>query len=418
METLIQIFWKFVHLTLEIAPYFLVGTIAGASLKSWLPFGVVERHLKPGFRSILAVSVFGGAIPVCSCSMVPVAQAMREKGASLGAIVAFLLVAPVLSPVTVFLTWGWLGPEFTIARIIAAFAGGIAVGTIMERFSSYPAPEPTAQAPAEATPARDSCSSSECSCGQIERNSGRSCSRIAILFSNFVIILKDLWIYLLIGVVASAVLSVVVPKDFLPRLVGTGVIAYVLAAVVGVPVYVCSGEEVPIAKALLDINLAPGATFTFLLSSTGICLPTILMASRFLGRKNAALYAALWFAFAVCAGVVFSVSRPPSPLCPLNPPGLWVPRPPLAPPSSCLSLSLPVSFAPRFPSSHPAFTGGHSGSDSVFSILGPHDSERHGLGRCFVRTRAQHPVKEKIQRMPGEEEISLRFRFGVDHRTY
>ena len=113
---------------MEIAPYFLIGTMAGALLKSWLPFSIVERHLGSGVKSIVAVSILGGALPVCSCSMVPLAQAMREKGAALGAVVAFLLVAPVLSPVTVLLTWGWLGPGFTLARIVAAFGGALIIG--------------------------------------------------------------------------------------------------------------------------------------------------------------------------------------------------------------------------------------------------------------------------------------------------
>jgi len=294
-----EILLQFALLSIEIIPYFLIGTMAGAVLKSWLPFSIVERYLKPGPRSIVAVSILGGAIPVCSCSMVPLAQAMREKGAALGAVVAFLLVAPVLSPVTVFLTWGWLGPGFTMARIIAAFAGAFSIAIIMQRFRSYPHErEPAVSEFCAVTP--------QCACGEdtvLQRSEG---SKIRLYWSNLVMILGDLWVYLLIGIGVSAVLSVMVPRDVIPSLVGTGLRAHVLAAVVGVPIYVCSGEEVPIAKALLEINLTPGATFTFLLSSTGICLPTILMASKFLGKKNAALYALFWFIFAVGAGLVFS----------------------------------------------------------------------------------------------------------------
>jgi uncharacterized membrane protein YraQ (UPF0718 family) len=305
LEKATQILYQFGILSIEIVPYFLLGTMAGALVKSWLPFSVVERYLRPGFRSMVAVSVFGGAIPVCSCSMVPLAQGMREKGASLGAVVAFLLVAPVLSPVTIFLTWGWLGPGFTLGRIVAAFAGALVVGTLMQRFRNYPSLAGAVKADSSAS--IDSCGCTESNVLE-ERGEGggHGVSGIRLYWSNLVTILGDLWAYLLIGIGVSAIVSVLVPSELIPALVGTGLGAHFLAAVVGVPIYVCSGEEVPIAKALLEINLTPGATFTFLLSSTGICLPTVLMASRFLGKKNAALYAAFWFVLAVGAGLIFS----------------------------------------------------------------------------------------------------------------
>ncbi|UCF78921.1 MAG: permease [Candidatus Eiseniibacteriota bacterium] len=306
MEKAIQILLQFGRLSFEIIPYFLVGTMAGALLKSWLPFSIVERYLRPGVKSIVAVSLFGGVVPVCSCSMVPLAQTMKEKGAALGAIVAFLIVAPVLSPVTVFLTWGWLGPGFTVARIVAAFAGALVVGTVMQRVGVYPAANGPGAAPTDCTET-DSCKETDaCGCEKVPAPEADLKSAVRLYWSNMVMILGDLWGYLLIGIAVSAVLSVLVPPELIPSLVGTGVRAHLVAAVVGVPIYVCSGEEVPIAKALLDINLTPGATFTFLLSSTGICLPTILMASKFLGRKNAALYALFWFILAVGAGLLFS----------------------------------------------------------------------------------------------------------------
>jgi uncharacterized membrane protein YraQ (UPF0718 family) len=354
LDKILEIIRQFGLLIIEIAPYFVLGVLAGAVLKSWLPVSVVERYFKPGIKSILALSVLGGLLPVCSCSMVPLAQSMRERGAALGAVVAFLVVAPVLSPVTIVLTWGWLGAQFTLARVVAAFAGAFILGILMERFRSYPF-----KSEAGHVAATDACGDkSVCSCGDDIAGAGTgpsvgtfderttcACgggvgsggalhkdasnnkatrvrgedigcgdrvrevsakSEFSLLYSNLVMILKDLWGYLLIGIAISAVVSVLVPRDLIPSLVGNGPLAYLLAAVVGVPTYVCSGEEVPIAKALLNINLPAGATFTFLLSVTGICLPTILMASKFLGKRNAALYALFWFVFSICAGLVFS----------------------------------------------------------------------------------------------------------------
>jgi uncharacterized membrane protein YraQ (UPF0718 family) len=122
-------------------------------------------------------------------------------------------------------------------------------------------------------------------------------------------ILRSITPYFLLGMLIAGVLSALLPEDAVPRYLGgsSGVATYLLAAIVGIPLYVCEGEEVPITYALIARGLGPGPALTFLLGSVGTCIPTILMARKIIGDRATALYAVFWFVFVISAGVLFQV---------------------------------------------------------------------------------------------------------------
>jgi uncharacterized protein len=87
-----------------------------------------------------------------------------------------------------------------------------------------------------------------------------------------------------------------------------GVWAFALAAIVGIPLYVCEGEEVPLTAGLLAAGLGPGPSLTFLLGSVGTCVPTLLMSRGILGDRATSFYLAFWIAFAIGVGAVYQAS--------------------------------------------------------------------------------------------------------------
>jgi len=132
-------------------------------------------------------------------------------------------------------------------------------------------------------------------------------SRWGELARNARRILRTVVPYFLAGMLVAAVLSALVPEDAVPDLLGgsTGVWAFALAAAVGIPLYVCEGEEVPLTVGLLAAGLGPGPSLTFLLGSVGTCVPTLLMSRRILGERATAFYLAFWIAFAISVGAAY-----------------------------------------------------------------------------------------------------------------
>ena len=295
MEQLAAVVATFADLMLTVLPWFALGTLTAAAMETFVPTALAQRVLTG--RSGLPTAVTAGAVlPGCSCTTMPLAAGLSGMaGPQVGTLTAFVFVSPLLSPITVLLTLSLLGWEMTAARVVAALGGSLAIGLIINRFG----PAPVRGGSQLADSCRDRC----CDPSPSERRSGswielgRSARRI----------LRSVVPYFLIGMLAAAVLSALVPEDAAPSLLGDagGLSAFALAAAVGIPLYVCEGEEVPLTVGLLAAGLGPGPSLTFLLGSVGTCVPTLLMSRGILGERATAFYLAFWIVFAIGVGAVY-----------------------------------------------------------------------------------------------------------------
>ncbi len=289
---------EFLTLTWLVLPYFLAGAAFGAALDVFVKPEFALKHLGGGWLSMAKASILGMVMPGCSCATMPMAEGLRRKGADLGTITSFLLASPLVSPQTLVLTWALLGWKFTVARVLAAFCGAMMIGAIflwLERnkpgFLDIPAPVPEKK-----------CGSGCCG------SAGEEDGEPKKFWPVFIDILKDLGKYFVIGMVIASLLTVLIPPDAIPRYIGSsGPLAYLTAVLLGVPLYVCEGEEIPLTLSLLKLGLGPGPAFAFLLGSVGTCLPTMIMSQKLIGRRGLMVYAAWWLLFALGAGLLFSL---------------------------------------------------------------------------------------------------------------
>lgn len=300
MGIFLRILTEFASLTLTVLPYFALGVLAGALLKSYARQERITRHMEGNALSVFWASLAGALLPGCACATMPMAQGLVGK-ARLGTITAFIMISPLLSPITLSLTYAMLGWEMTAARLILPFIGSMGLGLLLNALEAAKVGGFSMPGPAASASARPACGPScapGCEDEEIKPN----------LFRNLGGILRDLAPYFLLGMGIAAVVTVVIPEDAIPNLLGggSGPAAYALAAVVGIPLYVCEGEEVPITFALMQKGLGAGPAFTFLLASVGTCIPTILMAQKVIGRHATAIYVLAWIVFAVGSGVVFT----------------------------------------------------------------------------------------------------------------
>lgn len=289
---------EFLTLTWLVLPYFLAGAAFGAALDVFVKPEFALKHLGGGWLSMAKASILGMVMPGCSCATMPMAEGLRRKGADLGTVTSFLLASPLVSPQTLVLTWALLGWKFTVARVLAAFCGAMMIGAIflwLERnkpgFLDIPAPVPEKK-----------CGSGCCG------SAGEEDGEPKKFWPVFIDILKDLGKYFVIGMVIASLLTVLIPPDAIPRYIGSsGPLAYLTAVLLGVPLYVCEGEEIPLTLSLLKLGLGPGPAFAFLLGSVGTCLPTMIMSQKLIGRRGLMVYAAWWLLFALGAGLLFSL---------------------------------------------------------------------------------------------------------------
>lgn len=303
MDSLLAVTEEFGELMRTVLPWFAVGTLTAALIETFVPVAWAERTL--GGRSGLPAAVTAGAVlPGCSCTTMPLAAGLSGlAGARVGTLTAFVFVSPLLSPITVLLTLSLLGWEMTTARVLASLGGSLVIGLIINRYETHFRPQRRLLPVAGGSPEADRCCAAACQptagestpnrWGEFTRSTGR--------------ILRSVVPYFLAGMLVAAVLSALVPEDAVPELLGgsSGVWAFALAAAVGIPLYVCEGEEVPLTVGLLAAGLGPGPSLTFLLGSVGTCVPTLLMSRGILGERATAFYLAFWIAFAISVGATY-----------------------------------------------------------------------------------------------------------------
>ena len=302
MRTVGDFVSRFGSLALSVLPWLAVGVLAAAAIQSLVPERWMARLL--GGRRGLAVAIATGALmPGCSRTTMPLAIGLRRMaGQRLGNLTALIFVAPLLSPITITLTWSVLGWRMTIARVIASLAGATVLGALINRyerwFEPHPRPMPIMGA------AVDDCETGACSPDNTEL------APLRRLTDNTLRITRRVLPYFVGGIALAALLSTVIPEDTIPKLVGgaAGPFAYLVAAVAGAPLYVCQGEEVPLTYAVLATGLASGPALTFLLGSVGMCLPTVIMSRAILTPRVTYTYVPFWIAFTILSGFLFQLT--------------------------------------------------------------------------------------------------------------
>lgn len=280
-------------------PWFAIGTLSAAIAVAFIPPRWTAATLS-GRRGLPVAITAGAVLPGCSCTTMPLAAGIRGMaGPQIGTLTAFIFVSPLLSPITIALTWSLLGWEMSLARVIAALGGSAVLGLAINRFQArFAAPLPPM---AGADPSYDAC----CDDGSCTEPGSVSGSARHRLLGSLASILRSVTPYFLLGMAVAAVLSTAVPENAIPEVLGdsSGLAAFALAAVVGIPLYVCEGEEVPLTYGLVTAGLGAGPAFTFLLGSVGTCILTLLMSRGIVGPRATHIYLGFWIAFAVLAGL-------------------------------------------------------------------------------------------------------------------
>lgn len=257
-------------ITLELAPWLLLGAVIAGVLHVALPPGFVKRAFV-GRRGVLTAVALGVPLPLCSCGVIPAGLGLKKDGASDGAAVGFLISTPQTGVDSVLVSASFLGWPFAIFKLLAAGLTGLVGGWITDAVT-------TEQSAGEAPKA---CSKSE---PPKQRTLGAA-------WAHAVDVLRSIWKWLAFGVLLSAFITTVLPPSWLASVGGDNhLLALGLALLISVPLYVCATASVPIAAALVAGGLPAGAALVFLMAGPATNLATLGAVYRTLGRKAVTVY--------------------------------------------------------------------------------------------------------------------------------
>ena len=291
---LLSIFWD---LVLESAPWLLVGYLLAGVIKQVIPSSWVEKQLStPGPVSIIKGAFIGAPLPLCSCGVIPTALAIRKAGASKGATSSFLVATPETGVDSISFSYAVLGPIFAIARPIGALISAIVAGLMVLVIDKE-------EAPVEEASTCGSCCGGNKQVVEEEPTFGQKL--IGAVQYGYGRMISDTAKWLVIGLVAAAIITAVVPQSFFLRW-GDGLLAMVIMVVVGLPMYICATASTPVAASLLFAGISPGAALVFMLTGPATNIATMGVIKEQLGMRSLIAYLIGVIGTAIVSGLVLN----------------------------------------------------------------------------------------------------------------
>jgi uncharacterized membrane protein YraQ (UPF0718 family) len=329
----VQYFIVFKDYLLEVLPFLAIGFLLSGLIHEFVPSKWVERRLGGGgVKPILYSTLVGTILPICCFGSLPVAVSLRQKGARLGPVLAFLVATPATSISALLVTYGLLGLKFTVFIFFAVIVMGLVMGLVGNKVEGkakvivsppQQALDPVCGMNVEVGKAAKAEYGGEtyyfcCShCqqafeGSPEEYIGGSrniAHRVKHVFRYaFVDMVKEIGPELLLGLALAALVAAVAPVGgFVGAHFGGG-LGYLFSLGFGLIMYICSTASVPLVHAFVSQGMNIGAGMVLLLVGPITSWGTILVMRKEFGGKILAIYLAVVCVMSLALGYCFSLT--------------------------------------------------------------------------------------------------------------
>ena len=274
----------------QIFPYWILGVIIGSLVSVFckdkihhLFISIQEKHL--GIIGLIPASLLGILSPLCMYGTIPIAATFSQKGIKDDYLAAFMMSSVLLNPQLLIYSSA-LGQTALSIRFIECFLCGIVAGLFIrvfyknKNFFNFK--------------------------GFAESASRDIHPNMFIRFlKNVARNIKATGLWFLIGIVLTALYQRYVPQEAFANLFvnnrGFGVL---MAATIGVPLYVCGGGTIPLLQQWLANGMSIGAAASFMITGPSTKITNLSALKIVLGVKNFALYISFVIIFSLITGFI------------------------------------------------------------------------------------------------------------------
>lgn len=244
---------------------FLIGVA-----RTCLPEDRLKRWMgRGGVTGNFVAALFGAVTPFCSCSSIPIFISLLKGGVPLGVTFSFLITSPIINEYLVILMAGEFGLPITLAYVASGLLIGTAGGAVLGRMRLEPLLEQDIVAP-------------------VRQPVGKftMAGRIRFGWGEAVNVIRQIWLWILVGVGIGAVIHNYVPQEMLAGWMRTtGVFSVPIATLLGVPMYGSCAAIVPVAVVLFEKGIPLGTALSFMMAMAALSLPEAIMLRRTMHLK-------------------------------------------------------------------------------------------------------------------------------------
>lgn len=250
---------------------------------------------REGAGNVMAAGL-GVLTPFCSCSAVPLFIGFVSSGVPLGVTFSFLIAAPMVNEVALGLLFGLVG--WKVALTYLGFGLGVAIvaGWVIGKLHL----EGWLQGWVRDIHAGGA--------GEFPSASLTLPDRYRQGIEAVKDIVAKVWIWIVVGIAAGALIHGYVPSDLMARIMGADAWWSVPAAVLmGIPMYTNAAGVIPIVEALLGKGAALGTVLAFMMSVIALSLPEMIILRKVLTLKLIAVFIGVVGSGILAVGYLFNL---------------------------------------------------------------------------------------------------------------
>lgn len=292
MQREVVYLWYYLSIQVEqIAPYWLLGIVIGSGVSVFgkrVIRGAFERlgTGRMGALGIFFASLLGIASPLCMYGTIPIAASFSRQGMKDDYLAAFMMSSVLLNPQLLMYSAA-LGPTALTVRFACCMLCGCAAGALVRMFYrdkgffNFEGFNERASHDTDPNPLL-----------RLFKNIGRNIRATGPMF--------------LLGILLTALYQIHVPSAVAASLFGgrNSGFGVLMAATIGVPLYMCGGGTIPLLQEWLLDGMSMGSAAAFMLTGPATKLTNLGAMKIVLGAKRFALYIAFVLGFALLTGLM------------------------------------------------------------------------------------------------------------------
>jgi hypothetical protein len=249
-----------------------------------------------GIKANIMASLLGIVTPFCSCSSVPLFIGFVEAGIPIGVTFSFLITSPIVNEAAFVILLAAFGWKIALLYVVTGVFVGVVGGAIIGLFNNRDQVEEYVY-------------NLNATHHEVEKLTHKE--RVNFALSNMKDIIKRVYLFLLIGIGIGAVIHGWVPANFLSKYASKdNPLALLVAVIAGVPLYSNALGTIPIAQALINKGVAIGTALAFMMATTALSLPEMVILRKVIKPKLIAKFIIITTLGILFVGLVFNYISP------------------------------------------------------------------------------------------------------------
>ncbi|MBX2745394.1 organoarsenical efflux permease ArsP [Campylobacter jejuni] len=313
MQSFLNTFKEFLYLFVELSVLF-IGISFLISIINQKYEGIFKKQLAGDKISSYFKAIFLGALtPFCSCSTIPLLRAFLEAKVKLSVALAYLFTSPLINPIIfsmLFVTFGLkLSLTYVVFLVFLIFIVSFVFSKFKEESFLKHIPKntksniftQTTHNPSNFIFKQKSC------CANTQDKPKNITINYKELFKESLKNYKKLLPYIVVAVFIGAFIHGFIPQEILQKyLNGNEILSIVLAAFLGIFLYLRVETIIPIGLALLQMGISQGVIMSFLIAGAGCSLPELVLLKQMFKMKFLLLFIAIILSIAISFGMLIN----------------------------------------------------------------------------------------------------------------